>query len=236
MATPSIPLPAPAGPDHPLPCPPTNEVGGGQITRKKPRAAKKLNLKAVTIFCGSKPGVSAKYADGAAALAKACVDENITVVYGGGSTGLMGVVGRTAEEAGGNVYGIVPRAVFKDECIGVTYGKLVEVLTMHERKGLMNRMSDGFIALPGGLGTMEELFEVTTWLQLGIHNKPVGVLNIDGYYNKLRELVDNFAGFVDERHRNVIIFDDNPVSLLRRMSNFNAPKPYYSRSLSVDEI
>jgi uncharacterized protein (TIGR00730 family) len=138
-------------------------------------------LRSVCVFCGSRPGNDPAYAAGARRLGRTLAEEGITLVYGGGRVGLMGVVADTILDAGGEVTGVIPKALVEREIAhpGLTYLRVVG--SMHERKALMSELSEGFIALPGGTGTLEEFFEVLTWAQLGEHEKPCGLLNLAGY-------------------------------------------------------
>jgi len=150
------------------------------------------------------------------------VERGIDLVYGGGSVGLMGLVSRTVHNGGGHVLGIVPKAVLPRELIGDTPGELKDVSGMHQRKAEMARNSDAFIALPGGYGTLEELLEVITWAQLGIHNKPVGLLNVDGYYDSLLSFVDKAVeeGFVTPAARHIVVAARTPHDLLAKLEDY----------------
>ncbi|CAN6296967.1 unnamed protein product, partial [Urochloa humidicola] len=150
------------------------------------------------------------------------VDRRIDLVYGGGSIGLMGLVSRAVHKGGGHVLGIVPKAVLPRELIGDTPGELRAVAGMHQRKAEMARNSDAFIALPGGYGTLEELLEVITWAQLGIHSKPVGLLNVDGYYDPLLRFVDKAVeeGFVTPAARHIVVAAHTPHDLLYKLEAY----------------
>ncbi|WVZ69101.1 hypothetical protein U9M48_017939 [Paspalum notatum var. saurae] len=147
----------------------------------------------ICVFCGSNPGNRAVFGDAALDLGKELVARGIDLVYGGGSVGLMGLIAQTVLDGGCSVLGVIPRALMPLEISGASVGKVKVVSDMHERKAEMARQSDAFIALPGGYGTMEELLEMITWSQLGIHDKPVGLLNVDGYYDPLLMLFDKGA-------------------------------------------
>ncbi|MFF3878144.1 TIGR00730 family Rossman fold protein [Streptomyces sp. NPDC001978] len=147
----------------------------------------------VTVYAGSSPGVSSVYAEEAAAFARELAEGGHEIVYGGGSRGLMGVLADAALVAGGRVTGVIPRSLYEAEVAHLGLSELHVVDTMHERKDLMARLGDCFVALPGGLGTVEELFEVWAWLILGHHGKPVTVLNTDGYWDGLLDLVGGIA-------------------------------------------
>ncbi|CAN6296968.1 unnamed protein product [Urochloa humidicola] len=176
----------------------------------------------VCVFCGSSPGRKAAYQLAAVQLGAHLVDRRIDLVYGGGSIGLMGLVSRAVHKGGGHVLGIVPKAVLPRELIGDTPGELRAVAGMHQRKAEMARNSDAFIALPGGYGTLEELLEVITWAQLGIHSKPVGLLNVDGYYDPLLRFVDKAVeeGFVTPAARHIVVAAHTPHDLLYKLEAY----------------
>ncbi|KAF8643967.1 hypothetical protein HU200_066606 [Digitaria exilis] len=169
----------------------------------------------VCVFCGSSPGKKAAYQLAAVQLGHQLVD----LVYG---VGLMGLVSRAVHDAGGHVLGIVPEAVLPRELIGDTPGELKDVPGMHQRKAEMARHSDAFIALPGGYGTLEELLEVITWAQLGIHSKPVGLLNVDGYYDSLLCFVDRAVeeGFVTPAARSIVVAAATPHQLHAELEDY----------------
>jgi uncharacterized protein (TIGR00730 family) len=173
----------------------------------------------ICVFCGSSPGAREEYVEGARDIAKILVARKIGVVYGGGNTGLMAAVANTATAAGGEVIGVMPRAMVEKERANRGLTELRIVGSMHERKALMSELSDGFIALPGGYGTFEEFCEVLTWTQLGFQRKPCGILNVAGYYDRLLDLFDHAVaeGFVKPPHRELVIADVDPESLLDRM-------------------
>ncbi|MDZ7773145.1 MAG: TIGR00730 family Rossman fold protein [Balneolaceae bacterium] len=182
-------------------------------------------IKSICVYCGSNPGKSPAYREGAVNLAEALARENIGLVYGGGSVGLMGIMADTLLERGGRVTGVIPEDLVRRE---VGHGGLTEQIvvdSMHERKAAMAERSDGFIAMPGGLGTLEELFEVLTWAQLGIHRKPVAILNVGGYYDRLVSFLDHGVeeGFVKAPHRNMLMVENNPDSLLERFASYQPP-------------
>eukprot|EP01133_Synstelium_polycarpum_P006101 gene6101-7068_t len=143
------------------------------------------------------------------------------LVYGGGNIGLMGAISETVKLNGGSVKGVIPRALAPKEISGTTVGDVIYVDDMHTRKTVMYSSSDAFIAMPGGIGTFEELFECMTWVQLGIHSKPIGVLNIDGYYDHLKGLLEDAGtkGFVDPTFVQSIIFSDDPIDLLNKIES-----------------
>jgi uncharacterized protein (TIGR00730 family) len=183
------------------------------------------DLRSVTVYCGSNAGADPAYAEATRGLARLLVDSDIRIVYGGASLGLMGVLADTAMEAGGEVIGIMPQALFDREIGHRGVSDLRVVASMHERKALMAELADGFIALPGGIGTLEELIEVYTWSQLGIHRKPLGVLNVNGYYDKLAGFLDDAVHqrFLPAQHRDVLIFEPDPETLLARMAGAETP-------------
>ncbi|TLS36084.1 TIGR00730 family Rossman fold protein [Pseudalkalibacillus caeni] len=177
-------------------------------------------LKKLCVFCGSSPGKSEIYMEKVKLLGNEFASQNIALVYGGGNVGLMGEISRAVLEDGGNVTGVIPKKIYENvEHVELT--ELFVVDTMHERKAKMYEIADGFIAMPGGVGTLEELAEVITWYQLGYHNKPVGLYNIDGYYEGLLDLFEHMIeeGFMKRQNIQSIIVDDDPVQLLRKMEN-----------------
>jgi uncharacterized protein (TIGR00730 family) len=182
-------------------------------------------LRAICVYCGSNPGNRSEYAAAAQALGRLLVDEGIRLVYGGGRVGLMGVIAEAVMAAGGEAIGIIPAALDRREIAhrGVTELRIVG--SMHERKALMNELSDGFIALPGGFGTFEELCEMLTWSQLGIHDKPVGLLNVTGFYDPFLRLLDHAVAerFLHPDHRSLLLSDIDAPTLLDRMRAFVPP-------------
>jgi hypothetical protein len=183
-------------------------------------------MNSICVFCGSSPGNDPAYAEAAQRLGWTLAERNTTLVYGGGHVGLMGVVADAALEAGGEVIGVMPRSLVDREIGHKGLTKLHVVGSMHERKAMMSRLSDGFVALPGGNGTLEEFFEVLTWAQLGEHGKPCGLLNIAGYYNPLLRVFDQMVekDFLRGVHRELILVADNPSSLLQRFEGYEPPK------------
>ncbi|CAN1276180.1 Cytokinin riboside 5'-monophosphate phosphoribohydrolase LOG5 [Linum perenne] len=175
----------------------------------------KSKFKRVCVFCGSSTGKKDCYRDAAIELAQELVEKRLDLVYGGGSIGLMGLVSQAVHRGGGNVLGIIPRTLMSKEITGETVGEVKAVADMHQRKAEMARHSDCFIALPGGYGTLEELLEVITWAQLGIHDKPVGLLNVDGYYNYLLTFIDKAVddGFIKPYQRNIFVSAPNAKEL-----------------------
>lgn len=183
-------------------------------------------MKSVCVFCGSSPGINGAYADNAQALGRMLADTDITLVYGGGHVGLMGVVADSVLEAGGTVIGVMPRALVEREISHSGLTELHVVGSMHERKAIMAELAEGFIALPGGTGTLEEFFEVLTWAQLGEHQKPCGLLNTAGYYDPLLQFFDHMVEqrFLKEEHRALMLVEENPESLLGRFATYEPPK------------
>ena len=167
---------------------------------------------------GSKPA----YAQAARQLGHALASRNLGLVYGGTNVGTMGELANAALEGGGKVIGVVPTIFVEKKISHAALSDLRVVDSMHERKGLMAELSDAFIALPGGLGTIDELFEMVTWTQLGIHRKPCGLLNICGYYSKLADFLDYAVseGFIREPHRSLILIDESPDALLKQFDEF----------------
>jgi len=182
-------------------------------------------VKRVCVFAGSNAGTRPEYAAAARALATACAARGLGIVYGGGSVGLMGVLADAARAAGVEVVGVIPRPLATKELAHAGLSELRLVESMHERKATMNSLADGFIALPGGLGTFEETLEVLTWSQLGIHGKPVGVLNVEGYYDGLVRWLSHAVGegFVRREHLALLLFGDTPAELLDRFAAWTPP-------------
>ncbi|SHF11041.1 hypothetical protein SAMN05443144_105200 [Fodinibius roseus] len=182
-------------------------------------------LNRICVYCGSSPGKREEYTAGAKKLAELLVQQNVELVYGGASVGIMGALADTVLENGGKVTGIIPEDLVKKEVAHKGLTDLQVVSSMHERKFAMAEQSDGFIALPGGLGTIEELFEVLTWSQLGFHQKPVGLLNVCGYYDHLSSFLDHAVSeeFVKQDHRQILMVEDNPKALVSRFEHYEAP-------------
>ncbi|KAG2675211.1 hypothetical protein I3843_13G153500 [Carya illinoinensis] len=176
----------------------------------------------VCVFCGSNSGNRKIFSDAALDLGRELVVRKMDLVYGGGSVGLMGLVSQTTFDGGCHVLGVIPSALIPIEISGHAVGEVLIVSDMHERKAEMARRADAFIALPGGYGTMEELLEMITWSQLGIHDKPVGLLNIDGYYDCLLGLFDKGVeeGFIKPHDRNIIISANTARELIQRMEEY----------------
>jgi uncharacterized protein (TIGR00730 family) len=182
-------------------------------------------VKRVCVFAGSASGARAEYAEVARALALALVARGLGLVYGGASVGLMGVLADAVLEAGGTVIGVIPGPLAARELAHQGLTELRVVGSMHERKATMASLCDSFVALPGGLGTLEETFEVLTWIHLGIHRKPIGVLSAVGYWNPLRALLEHAAheGFVAREALRLLLFADAPEALLDGLAAWRPP-------------
>ena len=183
-------------------------------------------MRAVCVFCGSSTGEDPAYAEAARDLGRLIAGNGLTLVYGGGHVGLMGVVADAALDAGGEVIGVMPKALVDREISHTRLTKLHVVHSMHERKAKMSELSDAFVALPGGNGTLEEFFEVLTWAQLGEHGKPCGLLNVAGYYDPLFLVFDRMVekAFLREAHRELVLVEEDPGALLERFEGYEPPK------------
>jgi uncharacterized protein (TIGR00730 family) len=175
---------------------------------------------AIAVYCGSNRGADPAFAAAAVSLGRLLAERGIRLVYGGGHVGLMGVIADAVLGSGGEVLGVITRALEAKEVVHRRLTELVVTETMHERKAAMADAADAFIMLPGGYGTFDEFFEVLTWTQLGIHDKPCGVLDVGGYFAPLRDLLDaaTSAGFVIPAHRNLVITESEPAALLDRLA------------------
>ncbi|MBB3118548.1 hypothetical protein FHS03_001579 [Massilia violacea] len=178
-------------------------------------------IKTVCVYCGANAGADPLYAEGARALAAALVEQNMSLVYGGGNVGLMGIIADEVLRLGGEVTGVIPTKLVEREVAHNGLTRQFIVKDMHERKAMMAELSDGFIAMPGGLGTLEELFEMLTWAQIGIHSKPVGLLNMSGYYDRLVDFIEHARGqgFVRPQHAALMQIDTDPRALLERLKS-----------------
>ncbi len=176
-------------------------------------------MKSIAVYCGASHGASPIFDDAARAMARSLVEHNIALVYGGGNVGLMGVIADEVLRLGGEVSGVIPRQLVERELAHPGLTRLFVVKDMHERKAMMSELSDGFIALPGGMGTLEELFEMLTWSQLGIHAKPVGALNVNGFYDGLVSFIahQREQGFVRPQHAELLKVEDQPDALIARL-------------------
>ena len=184
-----------------------------------------VTVRSVCVFCGSSPGARAAYRDAASAFGRDVAAKQRTLVYGGGNVGLMGVVADAALAEGGRVIGVMPRHLVDREVAHTGLTELRVVSSMHERKQAMAELSDAFALMPGGLGSLEEFFEVWTWGQLGLHRKPYGLLNVDGYFDPLLAFLDH-AGrerFVRPEHRELLVVADDPGTLLARLEHQHPP-------------
>ena len=184
-------------------------------------------MKAICVFAGSNAGTNPVYAETARALGAALARRGITLVFGGGRVGLMGAVSQAARAAGGKVIGVIPSALQRKELAydGVDLTEMIVVRSMHERKARMAELSDAFAALPGGFGTFEEITEMITWAQLGIHRKPCGLINVGGYFAGLLAQFDRAAadGLLRPAHRGLVVSEADPERLLERMSAWEPP-------------
>jgi uncharacterized protein (TIGR00730 family) len=181
-------------------------------------------MKSLCVYCGSSSGITPNYADAARKLAQALVERKIALVYGGGNVGLMGIIADEVMRLGGHVTGVIPKALVRKEVGHRQITELHVVENMHERKAMMADLADGFIAMPGGIGTLEELFEVMTWAQLGFHDKPIGVLNVDGYYDALLAFLQHTVqqGFLRPQHASLLMVESDVAALLHRFETFEA--------------
>lgn len=182
-------------------------------------------INSICIYCGSSPGRLEAYSSAALPLAESLVSRNIKLVYGGASIGIMGMVADQVLKLGGHVIGVIPKALAHKEVMHNDLTELHITQSMHERKMRMAELADGFIALPGGIGTLEELFEIWTWAQLGFHNKPCGLLNVEGYYDSLITFLDHIVAeqFAKEHHRAMLIVETNSDALLDQYINYQPP-------------
>ena len=181
-----------------------------------------MNLKSLCVYCGSSPGLRASYIETAVAFGRLIASEHIILIYGGGNVGLMGALADSALQAGGEVIGVIPERLVAKSIAHNGLTKLHCVESMHERKLKMAELADAFIALPGGVGTIEEIFEVFTWTQLGFHSKPCAFLNVEQYYDPLFQFLDHMAEqrFLKKEHLTSLIRGDNPRDLLIQLRNY----------------
>lgn len=182
-------------------------------------------MKNIAVFCGSSNGASPVYIDAAKKFGIELAKRNITLIYGGASVGVMGAVADAVLDEGGQVIGIMPAFLEQREISHQRLSKLIVVQSMHERKAKMEELADGFVALPGGPGTLEEFFEMFTWAQLGLHQKPCGLLNINQYFDPLVELFNHMTKeqFLHEKYRSMAMVDDEPNKLLEKFNSYEAP-------------
>jgi uncharacterized protein (TIGR00730 family) len=181
-------------------------------------------MKTICVYCGSSDGAAPHYADAARALAQALVDQNCQLVYGGGNIGLMGTLANEVMRLGGEVTGVIPQLLMDREVGHMTLTRLHIVKDMHERKAMMAELSDGFIAMPGGIGTLEELFEMLTWHQIGFHKKPIGILNVAGFYDGLLQFLNLQVeqGFLKPEHRTILRESHDCHELIDQLKKFQA--------------
>jgi uncharacterized protein (TIGR00730 family) len=184
-------------------------------------------MRSVCVFCGSSSGADPGFAAAARGLGRELARRGLALVYGGGRVGLMGEVAAAVTAAGGTVVGVIPEALSAKEIAYAGATELVVVRTMHERKALMADRADAFVALPGGFGTLDELFEILTWGQLGIHRKPVGLLDVNGFFAPLLGWLDSVvaAGLLKPKHRDLLLVSDSVPDLLDRLASYRPPAP-----------
>jgi uncharacterized protein (TIGR00730 family) len=197
------------------------------VIRREARAEHRMTtLRRICVFCGSSIGRDRAYGAAARATGRLFARRDIGLVYGGGGTGLMGAVADACLEAGGQVIGVIPFALRTKELAHAGVSEMIVVDSMHERKARMADLADGFVALPGGLGTLEEICEITTWLQLGIHRKPCGILNVAGYYDSLVAFLDKAVAeqFLKPEYREPLIVESDPETMLERMQTWTPPE------------
>ncbi|MEH6943754.1 TIGR00730 family Rossman fold protein [Bacillus sp. JJ722] len=182
-------------------------------------------MKAVAVFCGSSNGANETYREGAIALGKELAKREIKLVYGGACVGLMGAIADSVLEAGGEVIGVMPKMLKDKELAHPSLTEMIIVDTMHERKAKMAELADGFIAMPGGAGTLEEFFEVVTWSQIGLHQKPCGLFNTNQFYDPLMAVFTHMVNeqFLQDKFRAMLVLDDNPSTMLDQFKTYIAP-------------
>ncbi len=183
-------------------------------------------MRRICVYCGSSLGGRSVYADAARDLADVLIRHDIELVYGGADKGIMGVVADAMLKQGGKVYGVIPRMLLEKEIVHQGLTELHVVDSMHERKSMMATLADGFIAMPGGFGTLEEIVEIVTWGQLRFHDKPCGLLNVDGYFDHLLSYLDhaNHEGFLRSENREMLLSDENAAGLLQQFESYAAPQ------------
>ncbi|XNN68815.1 TIGR00730 family Rossman fold protein [Bacillus pumilus] len=182
-------------------------------------------MKTICVFAGSNPGVKDVYKEKAVELGNYMAEQDICLVYGGSRIGLMGAVADEVLRHGGQVIGVMPKGLFRGEVVHQELTELIEVTGMHERKAKMSELADGFIAMPGGFGTYEELFEVLCWAQIGIHQKPIGLYQVNDYFNSLIDMV-KFSiqeGFSNESHLQLLHASSEPEELITQMASYQTP-------------
>lgn len=193
-------------------------------------------MRTLCVYCGSSPGRRDDYARAARAFATELVARDLGLVYGGASVGIMGTVANAVLDLNGRVTGVIPEALREKELAHPDISEMHVTASMHERKTRMAELSDGFVAMPGGIGTLEELFEIWTWAQLGWHRKPCALFNVAGYYDGLIRFLDHAReeGFLKPPHRDMLIVESDPERLLERMAAYRSPAP--KRWLHSDEL
>ena len=182
-------------------------------------------MRNICVFCGSQSGTDRRYSKAAVEMGELLAQRGYGLVYGGGHIGLMGTIADTVMQAGGTVNGVIPKPLTERELAFETVTKLHVVSSMHERKALMASLSDAFVAMPGGFGTLEELFEVIAWAQLGIHRKPIGILNVAGFYDSMQMFVEHAIteGFIKPQYRGLFVTADEPLALLDALEKHQPP-------------
>jgi uncharacterized protein (TIGR00730 family) len=199
--------------------------------------AEQINtMQSIAVYCGSNLGIDPVYREKAIELGKLLASNQITLIYGGARIGMMGAIAEAALSAGGNVIGVIPDFLKIKEVAHEGLTEMITVKSMHERKTIMYEKADGLIAMPGGFGTMEELFEMLTWAQLGLHSKPIGLLNAGGFYHPLIEMVEKMVqqAYLKQVYRDMLLVSGHPVLLLEKMSTYQAPK--VSKWISPDKL
>lgn len=185
-----------------------------------------MMMKRIAVFCGSSPGRLPEYQLAARQLGKVLVEKNLELVYGGGKVGLMGEIAKTVHGLGGRVIGVIPESLEKKELAYKDIDDLRVVKSMHERKALISELSDAYVAMPGGFGTIEEIFEVLTWAQLGFHKKPCGFLNTKNYFSELIDFIEHSMDqeFIERDFKSIILCDEDPLKLIRKFEIYEAPE------------
>jgi uncharacterized protein (TIGR00730 family) len=179
----------------------------------------------ICIFCGSSAGRNTAYKGAAVKLGQLLAEKKLNLVYGGGNIGLMGEIAQSVIKAGGKAIGVIPQFLVEKELVYTNLTKIHVVDSMHERKAMMVELADAFIAMPGGFGTLEETVEVLTWAQLGLHRKPIGLLNIDGYYDYLNDFFEHMVaeGFLMREYKEMLLIRNDPAAMLASLTTFELP-------------
>jgi uncharacterized protein (TIGR00730 family) len=183
-------------------------------------------IRRLAVFCGSNPGARPDYMEAARSLGRLLAHRGIGVVYGGSNVGLMAALADAMQDERGDIIGVIPRMLVEREVANTALSDLRIVDSMHERKAMMAELADGFIALPGGIGTLEEFFETWTWAQLGMHAKPCGLFNVAGYFDQLLKFLDHAVAerFVRDVHRSMVVVESDPAALLARFESYEPPR------------